>query len=84
MDYIFKYIISLLSKNMLKYVPDTNNNDKQQQNHVHLIIHEHLTYYHEHTMEQGYQNNHLKDFLMFSFYLVDLLEHLTENVIILL
>lgn len=53
---------------MILYILDINNSDKQQQIHVHLIKHVHLTYCHEHIMAQEYQNNHLKDSLLFSFY----------------
>lgn len=68
---------SIQNKNIVQYILDINNNDKQQQNHVHPTKHGHLTYYHEHIMVQEYQNNHLKDFPQFFFYLVGLMEHLT-------
>jgi len=61
-----------------RYILDINNNGKLQQILVHLTTHEHLTYCHEHTMVQEYQNNYLKDFLLFSFCLVGLMGHLTR------
>lgn len=63
------------NRNIILYILDTDNNDKQQQIHVHLIKHGHLTYCHEHIMAQEYQNNHLRDFPLFSFYLAGLKAH---------
>jgi len=75
MSYKYQHNNIIKNENIMYYILDINSNDKLQQIRVHLTIHGHLTYCHEHIMVQEYQNNHLKDFLPFFFYLVNLMEH---------